>query len=95
MIRVGLDWDCPRERYRYEEAADGVVFYASGYPRSLPGMPRERNLNGVSFAVANMCGFVIRACEAVANRDPDFRSADATKRALMVEADTADANALP
>ena len=86
VIRVGLDWACPRERYRYEEAADGVVFYASGYPRSLPGMPRERNLNGVSFAVANMCGFVIRACEAVANRNatnenPDGRPVEATARA--------------
>ena len=41
-----------------------MVYVASGYPRSLPGVPRERNLHGISFAVANMTGFVARACEA-------------------------------
>jgi subtilisin family serine protease len=65
VIGVGLDWDCPRERYRVEEVGGGRVYYASGYPRSLPGVPRERNLNGISFAVANMTGFVIRARESV------------------------------
>ena len=62
-IGVGLDWNCPRDAYRY---ADGT-FFASGYPRSIPGVPAERNLNGISFAVANMTGFVARArelCEA-------------------------------
>ena len=41
------------------------VFFASGYPRSIPGVAPERNLNGISFAVANMTGFVARAAEAV------------------------------
>jgi len=59
VIGVSLDWECPRTRYRCTEAAG--VYYASGYPRSLPGMPRERNLHGISFAVANMTGFVLRA----------------------------------
>jgi hypothetical protein len=40
------------------------VFYASGYPRPVPGLPQERNLNGISFAVANMTGFVARARQA-------------------------------
>lgn len=61
VIGVSLDRECPRTRYRSVEE-DGVrVYYASGYPRSLPGMPRERNLHGISFAVANMTGFVVRA----------------------------------
>jgi len=85
-IRVGLDWDCPRERYRYEETADGPVFYASGYPRSLPGMPRERNLNGISFAVANMCGFVARACEAVTKHASQTPKPEAVRSALIAEA---------
>ena len=62
-VGVGLDWSCPRHAYRYE----GGTFFASGYPRSIPGVPAERNLNGISFAVANMTGFVARArelCEA-------------------------------
>jgi len=59
-LGVGLDWSCPRDAYRY---ADGT-FFASGYPRSIPAVPPERNLNGMSFAVANMTGFVARAREA-------------------------------
>ena len=42
-----------------------ATFFASGYPRPLPGVPPARNLNGISFAVANMSGFVARACELV------------------------------
>ena len=49
--------DCPRDTYRYRDG----VFYASPYPRSIPGVPPERNLSGVSFAVANMTGFVALA----------------------------------
>jgi subtilisin family serine protease len=78
VIGVGLDRDCPRERYRVEETANGRVYYASGYPRSLPGLPPERNLNGISFAVANMTGFVVRARQSTA--------ADAIPAALAAEA---------
>jgi subtilisin family serine protease len=69
VIGVSLDWDCPRTRYRCKEVASSPVYYASGYPRSLPGMPRERNLHGISFAVANMTGFVVRARESRTARD--------------------------
>ncbi len=58
-----------------------VVFYASGYPRSVPGMPLERNLYGISFAVANMTGFVARACESLAKRSPQT-----IREALIAEA---------
>jgi subtilisin family serine protease len=40
------------------------TFRASGYPRPIPGVPPARNLNGISFAVANMTAFVVRALEA-------------------------------
>jgi subtilisin family serine protease len=64
VVPVLVDWDCPRDAYRVEMLSDGTaVFKASGYPRSIPGVPRERNLMGVSFAVANMTGFVARAVE--------------------------------
>ncbi len=36
---------------------------ASIYPRPIPGVPRERNLHGISFAVANATGFLARLCE--------------------------------
>jgi subtilisin family serine protease len=64
VIGVEVDWDLPRDKFR---AVDGV-FYASGYPRSLPGVPPERNLNGVSFAVANMTAFVANICYAIPRR---------------------------
>jgi subtilisin family serine protease len=65
VIGVGLDWDCPRETYRFKKSDVGPEWYTSGYPRDLPGLPRERNLHGISFAVANMTGFVARACAKV------------------------------
>ena len=59
-IGVDVDWECPRDTYRVALP----TFFASGYPRSIPGVPQERNLNGISFAVANMTGFVACAREA-------------------------------
>lgn len=56
VIRVGLDQKIARDRYRVE----GETFYASGFARPVPGVAVERNLNGISFAVANMTGFVAR-----------------------------------
>jgi len=64
VIGVGLDWECPRETYRCLFTDAGPTFFASGYPRLIPGIPPERNLNGISFAVANLTGFVARARQA-------------------------------
>jgi subtilisin family serine protease len=58
VVPVALDWECPRAEYRA-----GPVFHASGYPRPIPGVDPARNLNGISFAVANMTGFVARFLE--------------------------------
>ena len=68
VIGVNLDWGCPREMYYCTPLGDGFAVTASGYPRSLPGVPRSRNLHGISFAVANATGFVVRACERLENR---------------------------
>ena len=57
VIRVAPDAALAREEYRIE----GDTFFASPYPRPIDGVPPERNLNGASFAVANMTGFVARA----------------------------------
>jgi hypothetical protein len=56
VIGVSPDEDCPRDEYRYRDG----VYYASPYPRSIPGVPVERNLHGASFAVANMTGLWAR-----------------------------------
>jgi len=63
VIGVEADVPCPRETYRITTEGDDRVFVASPFPREIPGIPRERNLNGISFAVANMTGFVARARE--------------------------------
>ena len=68
VIGVDLDWDYPREAYYCKPAPEGLAVSASGYPRSLPGVPRAKNLHGVSFAVANATGFVVRACEGLEDR---------------------------
>ena len=61
VIPVALDWDCPREEYRTSTLPDGrTLYHASGFPRPIPGVPRERNLKGISFAVANVTGLIAR-----------------------------------
>ncbi|HXA50791.1 MAG TPA: S8 family serine peptidase [Candidatus Acidoferrum sp.] len=57
IIGVDADADCPRDTYRH---ANGI-FYASPYPRPIPGVPVERNLQGISFAVANLTGLAAAA----------------------------------
>ena len=68
VVGVGLDWDCPREAYRSRTTPAGLEWCTSGYPRDLPGLPREQNLHGISFAVANISGFVACACEGLEDR---------------------------
>ena len=60
-LPVALDWDCPRGEYRTAPLPDGRTLYrASGFPRPIPGIPPERNLKGISFAVANVTGLLAR-----------------------------------
>jgi subtilisin family serine protease len=80
VIGVDLDWNCPREAYYCKTTPEGLAVCASGYPRSLPGVPRARNLHGISFAVANTTGFVVQACEGLERRSyENVCSALATK----------------
>lgn len=81
VLGVTLDERCDRNRYCVRETVDGVAFLASGYPRPAPGIPRERNLQGISFAVANMSGFAARALESL-----EQRSLETLRSALIGEA---------
>ncbi len=67
VVGVGVDWDLPRDSY---VCRNGTEFYASGYPRPIPGVSPERNLNGISFAVANMTGFAARVFERLRDDPP-------------------------
>jgi hypothetical protein len=54
VVGVGLDWEIDRDTYQLRDG----VYYSSGYPRPAPGTPLRRNLNGISFAVANITGLI-------------------------------------
>jgi subtilisin family serine protease len=53
---VGVLADATKEASEFAaEVCHGkTVYRASPYPREIPGVPRERNLHGISFAVAHM-----------------------------------------
>jgi subtilisin family serine protease len=61
VIPVQLDWTCPRDTYRVLDVDGSTVFRASGFARPIDGIPPDRNLNGVSFAVANVTGAIARS----------------------------------
>ena len=64
VVPVQVDWECPRDELRVIYLDSGaVVFRASGFARPIPGVDPRRNLHGISFAVANVSGFLARAFE--------------------------------
>jgi subtilisin family serine protease len=73
VVGVLLDNGCERTEMRAaEDSVGGRAFRASGYPRPLPAVPIERNLAGISFAVANVSATVALALEG----RPEIRSSD-------------------
>jgi subtilisin family serine protease len=68
VVGVVADAEMDRDEIEVGPNADGLPWYtAAPYPRPIPGVPREQNLSGVSFAVANVTGFLARAMEACGN----------------------------
>ncbi len=68
VLRVELDWRYPRGQFGFA-SVDGIVTCRTcGYPRPIPGVDPERNLKGLSFAVANMTGL---AAQILADKGPD------------------------
>ncbi len=64
VIGVVSDPNLERDEIRLESRDVGTpIVHAAPFPRPIPGVPRERNLSGVSFAVANVSGFFARAAE--------------------------------
>lgn len=61
VVGVVADPQCPRERLRVTERGGHLLVVASPQPRPIDGVPAERNLSGVSFAVANATGLLGRA----------------------------------
>jgi subtilisin family serine protease len=71
VVSVRLDASCPRHEYRVTAGEGAPIFCASGFPREIPGVAPERNLNGISFAVANMSGFAACVREAASGGSID------------------------
>lgn len=59
VVSVVSDASLERDELEIDERG----FVAAPYPRPIPGVPKERNLSGVSFAVANVSGFLARLLE--------------------------------
>jgi len=81
VLPVEVDWTLPRDRYTAVAIDGTTVFHASGFAREIPGVPPERNVHGVSFAVANMTGF---AASAAADLGGNW-SLDALTHALVAQ----------
>ena len=82
VIRVELDWFCPRGSHRVTGPAEAPVFRTCGYPRPIPGVDPERNLKGLSFAVANFTGIAARVMIETGLRDPEAVETELRRRAL-------------
>lgn len=65
VVAVEIDPNLERDRVRQ---LGGTRFAASPYPREIPGVPRAKNLQGVSFAVANVTGLLARGVAGDANQ---------------------------
>jgi subtilisin family serine protease len=67
-VGVITDVNAPRNGMRGHGDGTATIFEASPYPRPIEGVPVERNLAGVSFAVANVTGLLALSLEAGAPR---------------------------
>jgi subtilisin family serine protease len=67
VVGVLLDATCDRNEIIVTASTQppGITVGASGYPRPIAGVPVDRNLSGISFAVANASGFLARLLESV------------------------------
>ena len=52
------DPNLPRDAPERRPWGERIFWYASPYPRSLPGLPRHLNLKGPSMAAANLTGYL-------------------------------------
>lgn len=78
VVGVVMDVEQARDRVAVVDLPRGWALRASPYPRPIPGVPPERNLNGISFAVANATGVVAR----LLGERPNVRDAEAVVDSL-------------
>lgn len=61
IIGVVADEDCEPTGYSVRSDEGKTIFGAQPFPRDIPGVPRQANLNGVSFAVARVSACIARS----------------------------------
>jgi subtilisin family serine protease len=79
VVGVVAHWENDRNAIEVRVEGSSITIVASAYPRPIPGVPPERNLSGVSFAVANATGFLARVMEGREGRD----ASEVVRRALV------------
>ena len=84
VVGVTLDPTCNRDGLvvTLDETRGNITCGASGYPRPIDGVAVERNLSGISFAVANVTGFLAR----LLSNSPEIRDVASLTRELHVQA---------
>lgn len=71
VVGVQIAKDCPRHRCQEVISRTGQLIYgASPYPRSIPGVPVHKNLQGISFAVANVTGILAAQAQIALCKEP-------------------------
>lgn len=73
VVGVVADTNQPRDELKLVSLPRGTAVVASPFPRPIPGVPVEKNLHGISFAVANATGLIARRMAG----DPAMTTADA------------------
>ena len=63
MVPVQVDWDCPRDTFYAVDTPTAEGFAPPDFLARFRVSRQSRNLHGISFAVANMTGFVARCLE--------------------------------
>jgi hypothetical protein len=71
VVGVTIDAGVERDQISVSSSDGAIVLGASPYPRPIPNVPRERNVSGISFAVANASGFLARLLESAGRPTAD------------------------
>jgi len=60
VLKPGDTYESAKPAELSASRSEKIIFSASPYPREIPGVPRDRNLHGVSFAVAHVTAALAR-----------------------------------
>jgi len=60
VLKPGQTYESAKPAELSAWKSEKIIFSASPYPREIPGVPRESNLHGVSFAVAHVTAALAR-----------------------------------